>query len=359
MNRLRLVVSLVMLFLTACAPGATPTPTATPMPTATPTVAPTATNTPTPEPTSTPTATPMPVYTLSGTVFFDYNGSGIQDEGEPPIEGAEIGLRKHRRNPGEEKLELSVVTNGVGEYLFTDLPADDYLIGITSSDENDPAQAFRYVSLSLEEFQPIEEVLRVAIDGDTRRDLGLMQGFLTVPLRCGDIDNAPLVSYFDLQPGPGVRNYLGDVTVASWHPLVCGTLEDHFGIDWGASEGTPIVASAPGIANYAGEVETAGYGMSLHVTLEHKVAIRPDWLTKTVYGHLSEILVSFGQQVSRGQVIGLSGSTGSSEPHLHWGLLIEKWNPTHVIEDMDPFRDLFGSDSKSFWTKDNNPQCLP
>jgi hypothetical protein len=69
---------------------------------------------------------------LSGTVFSDYYGNGLRDEGELPIEGAEIYLRKRRWNPGEGKIELFVATDEAGEYILTDLPADDYLIGITS-----------------------------------------------------------------------------------------------------------------------------------------------------------------------------------------------------------------------------------
>jgi len=42
-------------------------------------------------------------------------------------------------------------------------------------------EGFRYISLSMEAFQAIEEPASIAVGGDVQRDFGLMQGFLTVP----------------------------------------------------------------------------------------------------------------------------------------------------------------------------------
>jgi murein DD-endopeptidase MepM/ murein hydrolase activator NlpD len=83
----------------------------------------------------------------------------------------------------------------------------------------------------------------------------------------------------------------------------------HEGIDIGAAQGTPIYAAASGTVNYAGW--EGGYG-NLTV-IDHGNGLA------TAYGHQSQLAVSSGQTVSRGQVIGYVGSTGhSTGPHLHF-----------------------------------------
>jgi murein DD-endopeptidase MepM/ murein hydrolase activator NlpD len=83
----------------------------------------------------------------------------------------------------------------------------------------------------------------------------------------------------------------------------------HEGIDLGAAYGTPIAAAGSGTVIYAGWL--GGYG-NLTV-IDHGGGLA------TAYGHQSQIGVSVGQQVGRGEVIGYVGSTGhSTGPHLHF-----------------------------------------
>lgn len=83
----------------------------------------------------------------------------------------------------------------------------------------------------------------------------------------------------------------------------------HEGIDIGASSGTPIYAAASGTVMYAGW--EGGYGNLTVVDHGNGLA--------TAYGHQSQLAVSNGQVVTRGQVIGYVGSTGhSTGPHLHF-----------------------------------------
>jgi len=83
----------------------------------------------------------------------------------------------------------------------------------------------------------------------------------------------------------------------------------HEGIDIGATYGSPIRAAASGTVIYCGW--ESGYG--------NLVAIDHGGGVATAYGHQSSIVVSCGQQVSQGQVIGYVGSTGhSTGPHVHF-----------------------------------------
>ena len=89
--------------------------------------------------------------------------------------------------------------------------------------------------------------------------------------------------------------------------------EFHDGVDFPAWYGTPIYATAPGKVIETGWSNIYGY----HVKIDHGFGYR------TLYGHMSKILVKRGQMVKRGQVIGKVGSTGrSTGPHVHYSVYI-------------------------------------
>jgi len=88
--------------------------------------------------------------------------------------------------------------------------------------------------------------------------------------------------------------------------------ELHAGVDFVAPIGTPVRATADGEVMFANA--SAGNG-GLTITLLHADG------TRTLYGHLSKILVREGMQVRQGDTIGLVGNTGQSTgPHLHFEL---------------------------------------
>ncbi len=92
------------------------------------------------------------------------------------------------------------------------------------------------------------------------------------------------------------------------HPIF-GTRKLHTGVDVGAHSGTHIYAAADGVIIESGWM--GGYGKA--VIIDHGSGIA------TLYGHTSQIYVSSGQPVKRGQLIAAVGSTGfSTGPHLHF-----------------------------------------
>jgi murein DD-endopeptidase MepM/ murein hydrolase activator NlpD len=103
----------------------------------------------------------------------------------------------------------------------------------------------------------------------------------------------------------------------------------HPGIDLSGTYGTPIYATADGTVMRAGW-NSGGYGNL--VEIDHGRGIT------TRYGHMSGIMVSAGQHVTRGQQIGRMGSTGrSTGNHLHYEVRIDgrAVNPIPFMKSTD------------------------
>ncbi|MCL5291143.1 MAG: peptidoglycan DD-metalloendopeptidase family protein [Actinobacteria bacterium] len=97
------------------------------------------------------------------------------------------------------------------------------------------------------------------------------------------------------------------------HPIT-GVPRLHAGIDIGLGEGTPIYAAHSGIVSFAGWA--GGYGN--YTIIENGDGI------STTYAHQSAIVVSPGDYVQAGQLIGYIGTTGlSTGPHLHFEIRVD------------------------------------
>lgn len=105
-----------------------------------------------------------------------------------------------------------------------------------------------------------------------------------------------------------------------------GKPKKHRGIDFAGKIGTELMAVAPGRVVSAGE--RVGYGTT--VEIDHGLGFT------TLYAHLSQILVSRGDWVRPGTVIGLAGSSGrSTGPHLHYEIRYKgaPFDPTKFIKE--------------------------
>lgn len=95
------------------------------------------------------------------------------------------------------------------------------------------------------------------------------------------------------------------------HPVL-GVVRMHNGVDMACAQGTPIYATR------AGKVTRTAYqagGAGNYVSINHLDGF------SSVYMHMTHYVVSAGQTVSQGQLIGYVGNTGlSTGPHLHFGI---------------------------------------
>ena len=102
-----------------------------------------------------------------------------------------------------------------------------------------------------------------------------------------------------------------------------GTLRPHHGVEFNVPAGTPVLAASDGTVVVAGSDESIRLGAAPAfygnvVAIEHTFQVNGAPLY-TLYGHLSEVLVSEGQQVRARDMIGLSGASGVADgAHLHF-----------------------------------------
>ena len=188
--------------------------------------------------------------------------------GQTVTAGQVIGYLGHTGNTTGNACHFEMQVNGV-------LPEPRYFTAYTGSDAAELTQEKADEILA-------EAVRRAASDQTTA------------------VDGAAALSGVDLftlpvAPPPQVSGYAPE--------------NGHSGIDFAAEEGAEVYAVAGGIVTAADyDVEKGNY-----VVLDHGGGL------ETEYQHMKSLLVSAGQSVVQGQVLGYVGSTGNSTgPHLHF-----------------------------------------
>ena len=134
----------------------------------------------------------------------------------------------------------------------------------------------------------------------------------TSPAIAGTSSNSPMVF-------PIVGQTLATSTITSdfgqRNQPTAGASTNHMGIDFGAKEGTPVVAIADGIINEVHTTDDNACGLSVGYSLNSPT----NDADGARYCHLSEVSVAMGDKVSKGQVIGKVGQTGAATgAHLHF-----------------------------------------
>lgn len=172
------------------------------------------------------------------------------------------------------------------------------------------------------EIEALGAVLRTKIDPSTLP--AAVPGVLAVPV-LGDDES-------DITQGYGATDFAKTAYKDHWHN----------GVDLAAAVGTPLVAAADGtvaaIGNNDKYCPKGAYGKFVVINFNNNLT--------GLYGHLSRQLVSAGDTVKRGQIIGYSGQTGyATGPHLHFSVFAtptyylsqsKSCGPLPVGGDLDP-----------------------
>jgi murein DD-endopeptidase MepM/ murein hydrolase activator NlpD len=148
----------------------------------------------------------------------------------------------------------------------------------------------------LPEFAPVRFSTSGTPDPDAERASTILDGMERIDLYRQAAEKAPLSmplrTAFRHTSGFGMR----------WGRM-------HAGTDMAGAYGSPVLATADGVVTQAGW--ESGYGQM--------VTVRHDFGFETRYAHLSEIRVSVGERVSRGDRVGDMGNSGrSTGTHLHY-----------------------------------------
>lgn len=150
----------------------------------------------------------------------------------------------------------------------------------------------------------------------------------------------------ELPNGRPVKEFKGISSGYGWrtHPIL-GKKDFHRALDYRGQTGDSVIATADGVIEYAGFHQSSGYG--------NLVIINHVYGFKTLYGHMSELSVKSGDVVSKGQVIGLIGTTGmSSGPHVHYevSFIQRKLNPVEFVNwDIKNYDSIFNKIKEVPW----------
>jgi len=199
---------------------------------------------------------------------------------------------------------------------------------------------YRYICQSNKEFAPAAfGAYSISLNEPQKMNFEFSNGFLTLPLLKG----TPIK----------VNAYFDEGNNTNWMNQPNGD-SGHQGTDFGVPIGTPVVAAAPGKVKFIQDMGPVG----LFPVISHEEFARET--LSTLYAHMSKVEVSEGQQVYRGQRIGLSGEDKTHPgPHLHFELDRGYWGGQQgSYTPLDPYASRWKSDPDSigFWTKKDAPQ---
>jgi murein DD-endopeptidase MepM/ murein hydrolase activator NlpD len=202
--------------------------------------------------------------------------------------------------------------------IYHTVSAGETVASLASEYDVEPSALYNEWN-DLTEGQPLQAGTRLVIPGGEREFIA-WQLPKTVTSNGGSASNSGrpgmCVGSFSGLPGRGWFNWpTAGRRISGWY-FRDARNPAHGGLDIGLRTGDPIYAADGGVIIFAGWWGGGGYGNL--IVVDHLNG----W--QTWYGHLSQVNVFCGQQVSAGDVIGLGGSTGwSTGPHLHFEVRLQ------------------------------------
>ena len=221
------------------------------------------------------------------------------------IVAARTEVEQGRTQLQEAKDELAVLETQLAEERAE---ADEILVELASNQKELEASGAMYEQLEAEVRQQITETQAAyeaaLADEEAQRQIEAARqeaasGSISTP-------SSPSSSGF-IYP-LGASGFVTDAYGYRYHPIY-GYYKFHPAVDFAVPQGTPIYATKSGTVTAATYNEYNGY----YVAINHN-----DGYT-SLYAHMTNFVVSVGQTVSQGEVIGYVGSTGySTGPHMHF-----------------------------------------
>ncbi len=278
-------------------------------------------------------------------LFHDYHGDGQQQSDEPSISDLILDIQGI-----DTDYKTTVNSESDGKYWARNISMGKRYQIVPRTDK------FRYIALSNAEFRSINDYDYPVTSDEPSVDLGLMEGFLTLPFT---VNLNPLY-YVDLDPSGKLVDWMGGTKTYSHCRGTDCLLPSH----------TQTFAAAPGVVvdirtvNYPVSDDACGNGTPCTATY---IEISHDDIGHgyTFCDHMERIDVGIGQFVTRGEQIGSAGYkegdtlSSSTAPNIQ---IHFQYND--MYDTKDPFRDLNYSkhptwpraSSETLWTKDNDPQ---
>lgn len=201
-------------------------------------------------------------------------------------------------------------------------------------------------------------------------DIGLMQGYLVLPLMSKDDSKLTNITYFDHDSRTGaVLIWDGSTQLCSFagaptcrdgavEGLVNGVWQGHDGVDFFFPDGTLIITSFPSVIMEE-FVEQSTYHPRVARLDNKTISVKQGYYSEIGLAHHSASLVDVGQQLYPGQITLISNHTGTGSPHLHLSLVGVKRASGKRTFVADPYGVIFDttteSDRYSAWTVYNLP----